>query len=311
MSVRKRSFEEARVGCEDIYGSSDRNAASAPALSSGEPAVTNPALYPPTAGRHPSAVPPRDRAPTRASVPEVHNQLLAALTPSEFARLRPHLTRVQLVRGQTLHESDECIEHAYFIETGLVSTAAMVDEPGEGAEARRMIEVGMVGPEGLVGLPALLHPRAISYERSFVQIEGVALRIPSPALRAAAQSMPVLERRLLDALQVAAAETAQIAACNTRHAVLGRLATRLLMAHDRADGNELPLTHEVLAVMLGVQRSGVTVAIGALEQVGLIRRSRSRIAVADRAGLEAASCGCYARVRAFAARVGRRVAVTD
>ena len=240
-------------------------------------------------------------APAQASC----NRLLVDLTPAEFAWLQPHFVRVQLVYGQVLYESGERIEHAYFIETGLVSTVADINQPGDGAEAG-MIETSMVGSEGFLGSAALLHPGAISYGRSFVQVAGIALRIPVPALQAAVQAIPALNRRLLDALQVAAAEVAQTVACNTRHAMPKRLARWLLMAHDRTDGNELPLTQEVVAIMLGVRRPGVTNALTALEQAGLIRQSRGRITIVDRAGLEVASCGCHARVRAFAAEVERQ-----
>ena len=149
-----------------------------------------------------------DQAPTidkKLSALAARNLLLAALSPSELAGLRPHLTRVRLVRGQVLHESGQPVEYAYFVETGLVSMGANVDEPGDGTELG-MAEIGMVGPEGLVGLAALRHPGATSYGRSIVQIPGIALRIPMPALRAAAHAVPALERVLLDASQVAAVE---------------------------------------------------------------------------------------------------------
>lgn len=246
-----------------------------------------------------------DQAPNidkRTSASAVHNLLLAALSPSELAGLRPHLARVRLVCGQVLHESGQHIEHAYFIETGLVSMGANVDEPGNGIEPG-MAEIGMVGPEGLVGLAALRHPGATSYGRSVVQIPGIALRIPMPALRVAARAVPALERVLLDVSQVVAVELAQTAACNSRHSLPKRLARWLLMAHDRAEGDELPLTQASLSIMLGVRRSGITVAANALEQSRLIQHSRGRISITDRAGLETASCACYARVRAFAAGV--------
>ena len=241
----------------------------------------------------------------RLPSPATRNWTLAALSPTEFAWLRPHLTRVQLTGGQVLHGRGERIEHAYFVETGLVSMVADVDE-FEGSAEPEMTEVGMIGPEGLVGLTALMHPGATSYVHSFVQIPGLALRISMPALRAAMHAMPALKRVLLDALQVAAAELAQTSACNSRHALPKRLARWLLMAQDRAQGDELPVTQASLSIMLGVQRPRVTVTAAALERIGLIRHSRGRISIADRAGLEAASCGCYARMRAFATRVERR-----
>ena len=248
---------------------------------------------------------PRGKIPAHAPAPASRNQLLAALTPVELAGLWPHLVRVQLVYGQVLYERGERIEHAYFVETGLISTVADIDQPGDDAKAG-MIETSMVGPEGFLGSAALLRSGAIFYGRSFVQIAGTALRISAPTLQAAVQAMPALERRLLDAWQVTAAEVAQTVACNTRHALPKRLARWLLMVQDRTDEDELPLTQEVISIMLGVRRSGVTNAVTALERAGLIGHSRGRITITDRKGLEAASCGCYARVRAFAAKVERQ-----
>ena len=245
-----------------------------------------------------------DQAPNidkRTSASAVHNLLLAALSPSELAGLRPHLARVRLVCGQVLHESGQHIEHAYFIETGLVSMGANVDEPGDGTELG-MAEIGMVGPEGLVGLAALRHPGATSYGRSVVQIPGIALRIPMPALRVAARAVPALERVLLDASQVVAVELAQTAACNSRHSLPKRLARWLLMAHDRAEGDTFSVTHEFLAMMLGVRRAGVTVAAGALQKAGMIRYGGGRMTIADRTALEASTCECYG----FARRAQKR-----
>ena len=230
------------------------------------------------------------------------NEVLRALRPGDFSLLRPHLSRVRLVQGQILHEAGERIEHAYFVEQGIVSMVSEADRAGPGATPG-MTEVGMVGREGLVGLTVLLQADTIAYSRAIVQVAGTAFRIPAPILRRLAVEVPLLQQALFRALQVLMSTTAQTAACNSRHALPERLARWLLIAHDRVDGDELMLTQEFLSIMLGVRRSGVTVATAALERAGLIRHNRGRIVITDRGGLERAVCDCYARVRAFDANL--------
>ena len=223
--------------------------------------------------------------------------LLSLLPPDEINQLRPFLTRVQWVNGQVLHEAGERIEHVYFVEQGLVSLVAMSDNPDA------QTEVGLIGRESLLGLPALLGPEPVSFNRAIVQVSGSAHRMTVQALRDGVDVMPVLRRLLFQALAVALAQTAQTAACNSRHDLPQRLARWLLTAHDRVDGDELALTHESLATMLAVRRSGVTVTLGALQEVGAVARRRGRILIRDRSALEAAACSCYERVQAFEAVV--------
>ena len=223
--------------------------------------------------------------------------LLSLLPPVEINQLRPFLTYVQWVNGQVLHEAGERIEHVYFVEQGLVSLVAMSDNPDA------QTEVGLIGREGLIGLPALLDPEPVSFNRAIVQMPGSAHRMTAQALRNGVGVMPVLRRLLFQALNLALAQTAQTAACNSRHDLPQRLARWLLTAHDRVDGDELALTQESLATMLAVQRSGVTVTLGALRQVGAVAQRRGRILIRDRSALEAAACGCYKRIQAFEAVV--------
>ena len=238
-----------------------------------------------------------------SSLPLIRNEVLRELAGSDLSQLHRHLTRVRLVQGQVLHEAGERIEHAHFVEQGIVSTTAQVDNAdGIGLG---MTEIGMVGREGLVGFNILLQADALSFGRNIVQIPGVALRIPGPVLRDLSASIPVLRSGLYRTLQVTMATISQTAACNSRHALPKRLARWLLIAHDRVDGDTLPLTQEFLSIMLGVRRSGVTVAAGALERAGAIRHTRGSITVADRDGLERASCGCYARVQDFTRTLSR------
>ncbi len=229
-----------------------------------------------------------------------HNELLSMLPPAELGQLRPLLTRVQLVNGQTLHEAGERIEQVFFVEQGFISMVA------DAAGSSPGTEVGLIGREGMVGLPVLLGSQAASFDRAMVQMPGTAHRMSARALRDSADALPVLRGLLLRALEVSMAQVAQTAACNGQHSLSHRLARWLLMAHDRVDGDELPLRQDFVAKMLAVRRAGVAGALASLQATGAISRGRGRILVCDRAGLEAAACGCYGRVQAFAATVAAR-----
>ncbi len=228
------------------------------------------------------------------------NELLSALPPAELSQLRPLLTRVPWINGQGLHEAGERIEQVFFVEQGM---AAMMADTESGSSST---EVGLVGREGLVGLPVLLSPAAASFHRAVVQMPGNALRMPAPALRSSLDTLPVLRGLLFQALEAFMAQVAQTAACNSQHSLTQRLARWLLMAHDRLDGDNLALTQEFLSVMLAVRRSGVTVAMQALQAAGVVGQARGRVIICDRPGLEAAACGCYGRVQAFTAAVAAR-----
>ena len=228
------------------------------------------------------------------------NDILQALPADEVRRLRPHLTRIRLVSGGVLYLAGDRIDHVLFVEQGFVSMVAVAD----GTESR--VEVGLIGREGIVGALALIAPGATSYVQAMVQMPGAAFRIPTAALLAILEQAPTLRRLMLQAFEASLAQLAQTAACNSRHTVPERLARWLLMAHDRVDGDELLLTQEFLAIMLAVRRPGVTIAVGELQAVGLVRHSRGRIVICDRPGLEAAACVCYDRVRKFVATLTAR-----
>ena len=187
----------------------------------------------------------------------------------------------------------------FFVEEGFASIVAEIDGSGDGIGT----EVGLIGREGMVGLPALLGSRPVSFDRSMVQVPGAAQRMTTEALRDSMDALPVLRRLLLQALEAFMAQVSQTAACNGQHNLTQRLARWLLLAHDRVDGNDLPLTQEFLSKMLAVRRSGVTVALQSLQIAGAVSQRRSRILVCDRPSLEAAACACYGRVRAFAEAV--------
>ena len=225
------------------------------------------------------------------------NVLLSHLPPDELNQLRLVLTPVQLVDGQILHEASERIEHVYFVEQGLISLVTMSDN------ADTQTEAGLIGRESLVGLSALLGSEAVSFNRAIVQMPGSAHRMTVQALCDSIGIMPVLRRLLFQALKVAMAQTAQTVACNSRHELPQRLARWLLTAHDRVNGDELALTQASLATMLAVRRSGVTIALGALQDVGAVAQRRGCILIRNRPALEAAACGCYNRVQVFEAVV--------
>jgi CRP-like cAMP-binding protein len=218
------------------------------------------------------------------------NRLLAALPPDDLARSWPHLESVRLEQRQVLFDAEEPIRHVYFPETAVVSVVSMLREGG-------VVEVGTTGCEGMAGLAVFLGDDTPS-TRVFAQIPGTALRMDAEAFSRVAGTPGPLHRVMLRFTQAFLTQVAQTAACNAAHLVAQRCARWLLMTHDRVDGDDFPLTHEFLAVMLAVRRAGVTVAMGALQDAGLVRYRRSRVAIRDRAGLEAASCECYGVVQA-------------
>ena len=224
------------------------------------------------------------------------NELLRALPPAELALVRPCLLPVTLVMSQILHEAEAPIDEVYFFESGLVSLTADTGDNG-------LVEVGMTGREGFVGVTALLSPEPISVHRAFVQIPGRAYRIRATTFRELTEALPALRDRCLRYVQVMLMHNSQIAACNARHDLPGRLARWLLMSRDRIDGDDLPMTQEFLSYMLGVRRAGISVVANALQSQGLIRQSRGRIAILDRPGLEGKACNCYRLIERNRARI--------
>jgi len=217
------------------------------------------------------------------------NCLLAALAPADLARLRPNLDLVFLSQRQVLSEPRKPIEHAYFPQQGFVSLVQPMAD-------KSMVEVGIIGREGFVGSPVLLGA-GTSPVMAMVQAPGEALRIPASVLLKEAADSGELSDLLLRYVQALHVQVTQTAACNGRHALAERLARWLLTAHDRVAGDDLPLSHEFLAMMLGMRRAGVTVAVGALTKAGLIDNGHARITILDRQGLEAAACECYRAVQ--------------
>jgi len=214
------------------------------------------------------------------------NSLLAALPRQAYSALLPRLTPVSLVFGDVLYEPGATIPDVYFPGRSMVSLLTVVD--GHAA-----LEVGLVGHEGMVGIPLALGV-AVSPVRALVQGAGGALQMSAARFRKAFGASPALQRALNGYTHSLMTQITQTAACNRFHRVDARLARWLLMTRDRACSARFHLTHEFLGHMLGVRRVGVTEAASALHERGLIDYSRGNIRILDNAGLKAASCSCYA-----------------
>lgn len=221
-----------------------------------------------------------EKTPTTRSL----NRILSRLSQEEFGLLRPHLEAVELPVRKQLESRNKPIEAVYFIEHGFASVVAN----GTG----RSIEVGIIGREGMTGLSVIMGTDRSPHE-TYMQVGGDGQRMSSAKLGRAVQESPALHRHFLRFGHAFVVQTAQTALANGRSKIEERLARWLLMANDRLDGDEVPLTHEFLSVMLGVRRPGVTVALDVLEKEGLIHAKRRAIAIVDRAGLRKISNGAY------------------
>jgi len=234
---------------------------------------------------------------TRAQVPlpdarePVANSLLAALPAKDCRRLVDAMEQVVLARGEILAEPGERIQYVYFPDDALVSLLALVHR-------RQALEVGLVGREGMIGIPLALET-SISPVRALVQRSGEAMRMKAAAFLAELRQSPALQRELHRYTYALMAQITRTAACNRFHVLEARLAGRLLMTQDRLQSSTFRLTQEFLAQMLGVRRVGVTKAARALQQDKLIDYRRGDITILDRNGLEAAACSCYKVVNAI------------
>jgi CRP-like cAMP-binding protein len=213
------------------------------------------------------------------------NRLLGLLQQKDYARLEPHLEPIILKYRQSLYRANRLIEFVYFIETGVGS---LVNTMANGDAA----EVGTIGNEGIVGLPLVLEderaPTAV-----YVQVPGSGLRITASRFRKELARSPTMRRVMHHYAHAFFNQVAQSAACNQFHSLEQRCCRWLLMTHDRMDSGEFVLTQEFLAMMLGVQRTGVTAAAGGLQRAGLIRYTRGNVTILNRRGLERRSCECY------------------
>lgn len=219
----------------------------------------------------------------------VTNRVLANIPPREYKRLQVHLEPVTLKFGQVLYNPGKRIQHVYFPIDCLISLLTAVDK-------RRTLEVGMVGSEGMAGMPFILG-MGVSGVRAVVQGGGSALRMASAPFRIEFERNRSLQEALFRYVYALMAQISQTAACNRFHEAEARLARWLLMTRDRLGSDEFLLTHEFLAHMLGLRREGVTQAASALKRRKLISYTRGKIRILDVRGLKAASCSCYQIVK--------------
>jgi CRP-like cAMP-binding protein len=217
------------------------------------------------------------------------NHLLAAIPADSRSRLLPHMELVELPRGQMIHDIGEKIHHAYFPIDAIIAIMAIL-ENGD------CTEVSMVGNEGVVGISSFMGGDAIP-RQAVVRSPGYAYRLPATWLNREFARHGEMLSLLLRYTQALITQTAQTAICNRHHSIEQQLCRVLLQSLDRVPGDELAITHENIATMLGVRRESVTEAAGRMKSVGLIECRRGRLKVLDRPGIEALCCECYAVVK--------------
>jgi CRP-like cAMP-binding protein len=217
------------------------------------------------------------------------NHLLAALPAAEFSRLLPHLELVAMPLGEALYESGGQLQHVYFPTTSIVSLLYVLEN---GASA----EIAVVGNEGILGI-SLFMGGETTPSRAVVQSAGHGYRLKAHLLKQEFNRAGPVLQLLLRYTQALITQMTQTAVCNRHHSVEQQLCRWLLLSLDRLSSNELTMTQELIANMLGVRREGVTEAAGNLQRTGLIRYSRGHIQVLDRPGLEREVCECYAAVK--------------
>jgi CRP-like cAMP-binding protein len=223
---------------------------------------------------------------TKSKAAEPHaNRLLGLLTPRDYASLNPHLERVTLEYRKSLYQADKKIEFVYFVESGVGS---LVNTMVNGQAA----EVGTIGNEGVVGLPLVLGddraPTAV-----YMQVPGVGLRMKASLFKEELARSATMQAVMLRYVHALFNQVAQSAACNHFHSLEQRCCRWLLMTRDRMQSDDFLLTQEFLAMMLGVQRPGVSIAAAGLQRAGLITYKRGNVAILDGTGLKKLSCECY------------------
>jgi len=236
-------------------------------------------------------MPAKDRVrPVAAERHSPHqNHLLDALPDSDFERLAPHLELIPLKLGEVLYESGAQLRYVYFPTTSIVSLLYVMED---GASA----EIAIVGNEGILGI-SLFMGGDTTPSRAVVQSAGHGFRLKAELLKNEFGRFGSTMHLLLRYTQALITQMAQTAVCNRHHSVDQQLCRWLLLSLDRLQTNDLSMTQELIANMLGVRREGVTEAAGKLQDAGLIRYRRGRISVLDRAGLEARACECYQVVK--------------
>jgi CRP-like cAMP-binding protein len=223
------------------------------------------------------------------------NKLLAALPTSDFERLAPHLEIKLFTSGQIIYEIEEPIKYIYFPDTAVISLLCTMENGSS-------VEVGLVSSEGMVGIPVILGDD-ITNITAIVQVPGNGLRIDANIVKTEFDRGGAIQDLLLRYVKTVYIEIAQCAACNRLHTLEERLSRWLLTVADRLNLAEFPLTQEFISHMLGVRRSGVTVAANTLNKAGMINYHRGNIKILNRDALEASACECYKVIRDEYARL--------
>jgi len=228
---------------------------------------------------------------------KTENRILASLPGEEYERLALHLTNIYLEYKQILYEPHKTLRYAYFPEDSVISMVSSVFD-------KTVVEVGLAGREGMVCVASFLGANSTPHQ-GIVQQQGRAMRIGVPALREEFKRGGKLQDLLLRHTQALLVQIAQTSVCNRLHGLEARLCRWLLMIHDRVHGDEFVLTQDIISMMLGAQRTGVTEAAGSLQKQGIISYSRGTIAVINRKKLEETACECYWIVREECQRLNR------
>jgi CRP-like cAMP-binding protein len=224
------------------------------------------------------------------------NRLLASLPADAIQQLMPHLAPVDLPTSRILEEANQAADGVYFLEGGICSVVARMEN---GAS----VEVGVIGRDGFVGMSSVLGS-GCSPNRYFMQIPGYGFRVKTRVLTELADTCTPLRMCLLRSVHGLLVQTAQTAACNRLHELQERMARWLLMRRDRLQSDQILVTQESLATMLGTRRSSVTVAVGILQKAGLITCTRGHVSILNNAGLADAACECYQVVHDEYVRLG-------
>ena len=217
------------------------------------------------------------------------NQLLMALPPEEYERLVPYLEPVSLALGQVIYEPKQLIKEVYFPLEAMISLVSIMKDGST-------TEIGLVGGEGMVGLPVFLGGNSAT-NRAIVQVEGNAIKMDASVLKSEFERGEQLQKKLLLYTQARLTQMSQIAACKSHHLIEERFARWLLCVNDCVKKNELPLTQKFISEILGVRRASVTEAAIALQKAGLIRYRRGQITILKRKELEQAACECYGLIQ--------------
>jgi CRP-like cAMP-binding protein len=223
------------------------------------------------------------------TISQPHNRILAALPSEIYEALQPSLELVALSAQQVVQVAEAPISAIYFLESGWLSLSVPM-ENGDG------IEVGTIGREGMLGYPALVGAEHQELD-AIVQGAGWAWRIDAQVFREKIEQAPQLRDRLLRHMLAQHGQVVRMAACHGSHYAGQRLARWLLMAHDRAQVDAFPVTHEAISNLLGVRRASVTTAANLLQKAGIIAYSRGHMVITDRPALEAMACECYGHIR--------------